>query len=95
MKEFHEKQKMKRKDLDVMQIDSEPIVEFTYKTAPCDFKESFEKKMEVLNKILGLAYRQVVMKCLNWQVVYAENDNKLSGLFRSEVCDRLELIKIS
>jgi len=24
-----------------------------------------------------------------------ENDNKLSGLFRSEVCDRLELIKIS
>ena len=95
MKEFHEKQKMKKEDPDAMQVDSEPVVEFTYKTAPRDFKESFEKKTEVLNKILGPAYRQVVMKCLNWQVVYAEDDNKLSGLFRSEVCDRLELIKIS
>ena len=94
IKEYHEKQRTKE-DPNAMQVDSEPIVEFTYKTAPRDFKDSFERKTEVLNKILGPAYRQVVLKCLNWQVVYAENDNKLSGLFRSEVCDKLELIKIS
>ena len=95
VKEFHEKQKTKKEDPDAMQIDSEPHPEYTYKTGPGDFKNSFEKKTKVLNAILGPAYRQVVIKCLNWQVVHAENDNKLSGLFRSEVCDKLDLIKIS
>jgi hypothetical protein len=95
MKEFHEKQKKKKEDPDAVQVDIEPVVEFTYRSAPRDLKESFEKKTEALNKILGPVYRQVVMKCLNWRVLHAENDNKLSGVFRSEVCDRLELIKIS
>ena len=93
-KEFHDKKKTKE-DPNAMQVDSEPHVEFTYKTTPGDFKNNFVSKMDVLSKILGPAYRQVVSICLNWQLAHGENDNNLSGRFRSEVCDKLELIKIS
>jgi len=31
------------------------------------------------------------MKCLNWKDMYS--DNKLSGLFRTEVCEKLEMIQ--
>lgn len=93
-KQFHEKKKI-MEDPDVMQVDTEPHVEFTYRTTPGDFKNSFMKRMDVLSAILGPAYREVVSVCLNWHFAHGENDNDLSGRFRRKVCDKLEWIKIS
>ena len=88
MKRFHEKP---IEDFDKMEIESEPAVEFTYRTTPRDFQNIVEKRLEVLDSTLGPAYRRVVMKCLNSKVL--ENDNELGGRFRSEVCDQLRLIR--
>ena len=96
LKEWHEKQKLRAKeDPDAMQVDSEPIVEFTYKTSPRDFKDIFEAKTDQLDEILGPAYAQIVLKCLNWHVWHTENDHELSTIFKSEVYEKLNLIKIT
>jgi len=84
----------RKADPNAMQVDSEPLV-FTFNMTTQDFKIVFEKKAEVLTAILGPAYRQVVIKCLNWHMMYAETDNKLSEHFRAEVCEKLSLINIS
>lgn len=78
LKEWHEKRKlMAEEDPHGMQVDSEPVVEFTSKTSPRDFKDSFETMTNQLDGILGPAYAQIVMTCLNCHIWHPKNDHEL------------------
>lgn len=62
---------------------------------PFTLRNFFVEQAKTLHIHLGMAYRDVVLECLNGQFVNSDDDYVLVGEFRTKVCDQLELIKIS
>ena len=65
------------------------------KAAPSQLKGIFVEEAKSLRTVLGTAYGEVVLACLNGEFSDPKDDYLLSGEFRSQVCEKLSLIKIS
>jgi hypothetical protein len=68
---------------------------WSYKTPSHKLKENFSNEASNLQTVLGKAYREVVGSCLGGQFADFASESVLTGEFRSEVCDKLDQIKIS
>ena len=62
---------------------------------PDKVKETFLQKARCLHAVFGTAFREAVLVCSNGQFVHGDEDYRLLGDFRHQVCDRLDEIKVS
>ena len=65
------------------------------RATPSQLKNLFVAEANSLQTVLGTAYGEVVLACLNGDFSEPKNDYLLSGEFRSRVCEKLSQIKIS
>ena len=65
------------------------------RASPSQLKVLFVEEAKSLQSVLGTAYEEVVLACLNGEFSEPKNDYLLSGEFRSRVCEKLSQIKIS
>jgi hypothetical protein len=72
----------------------EPKGEKLNKT-PYQLKEMFVDEAMSLKTVLGKAYTEIVLTCLNGNFTDRDDDYLLSGEYRTNVCEKLDLIKIS
>jgi hypothetical protein len=66
-----------------------------FKISSDKLKENFIEEALNLPTVLGTTYRDVVLACLNGQLVDRHHKHLLTSEFRSRVCDKLDQIKVS
>ena len=68
---------------------------WNFRILPPQLKINFTEEAMNLQTVLGSTFREIVLACLNGQFVDSAREYLLTGEFRTQVCNKLDQIRIS